>query len=416
MTYAGAYAQDEWAVEGQPEDHRGHPRRRPELRRHGLHEQCGRCADVPRRGRTGRAVPDRQAARRETAVVAARRLQLGVDEQRNTQVRGGTGVFTGRPAYVWISNQIGNTGVLTGFQQFDNTIVRPFNPESGCLQAVDGDGRAGVVVRARADRPGLQVPAVVAHQHRRRPAPAVRPDRHRGVHLQPRRQRRVLHQRQPPGRAVGVHRGRQRARAGRPTGSTQQRLQRRRPQEPGHRPFVELRRHAGEELQGRLPEGRLQLRRGQEHGRSRFHRVRVVEQQPARGRPEQSRARLLRRLAGSPLLRRRLLHVRVPRTSASRRCRSSGSPGRNGSTSYTFSRRSERRRRHEQRPDLHPARHVGDELPDLQRGRPDVHGGRAGRGVRRLHRPGPLPEREPRAATPNAAPSSCPWSTASTSA
>jgi hypothetical protein len=46
-----------------------------------------------------------------------------------TQVRGGTGVFTGKPAYVWISNQVGNTGVLTGFEQLDNTTVRPFNPD-----------------------------------------------------------------------------------------------------------------------------------------------------------------------------------------------------------------------------------------------------------------------------------------------
>lgn len=52
-----------------------------------------------------------------------------VKGNRTTQVRGGTGVFTGRPAYVWISNQIGNTGVLTGFQQLDNTRLRPFNPE-----------------------------------------------------------------------------------------------------------------------------------------------------------------------------------------------------------------------------------------------------------------------------------------------
>jgi hypothetical protein len=44
------------------------------------------------------------------------------------QVRGGTGVFTGRPAYVWISNQVGNNGILTGFAQFDNTTIRPFNP------------------------------------------------------------------------------------------------------------------------------------------------------------------------------------------------------------------------------------------------------------------------------------------------
>ncbi len=34
---------------------------------------------------------------------------------KKTQVRGGSGVFTGRPPYVWVSNTIGNNGVLTGF-------------------------------------------------------------------------------------------------------------------------------------------------------------------------------------------------------------------------------------------------------------------------------------------------------------
>jgi len=48
---------------------------------------------------------------------------------RRTQVRGGTGVFTGRPLYVWISNQIGNNGLLTGQSQIDNTTTRPFNPD-----------------------------------------------------------------------------------------------------------------------------------------------------------------------------------------------------------------------------------------------------------------------------------------------
>ena len=51
-----------------------------------------------------------------------------VGGKRNTQVRGGTGVFTGKPAYVWISNQIGNTGVLTGFVQAENTRAFPFDP------------------------------------------------------------------------------------------------------------------------------------------------------------------------------------------------------------------------------------------------------------------------------------------------
>jgi hypothetical protein len=48
--------------------------------------------------------------------------------EQQTQIRGGTGVFTGRPAYVWISNQIGNTGVLTGFTQAPATTAYPFNP------------------------------------------------------------------------------------------------------------------------------------------------------------------------------------------------------------------------------------------------------------------------------------------------
>ena len=48
---------------------------------------------------------------------------------RSVQVRGGTGIFSGRPAFVWISNQLGNNGILTGSLRDDNTTGEyPFSP------------------------------------------------------------------------------------------------------------------------------------------------------------------------------------------------------------------------------------------------------------------------------------------------
>jgi Carboxypeptidase regulatory-like domain len=55
---------------------------------------------------------------------------------KTLQLRGGTGVFTGRPPFVWVSNQIGNNGILTGFIDQNRTTivdgkgntVNPFSP------------------------------------------------------------------------------------------------------------------------------------------------------------------------------------------------------------------------------------------------------------------------------------------------
>lgn len=64
------------------------------------------------------------------------RIGFNYDMRGNgrTIVRGGTGLFTGRPLYVWISNQIGNNGVITGFIQEDSVTGvplsgRPFHPD-----------------------------------------------------------------------------------------------------------------------------------------------------------------------------------------------------------------------------------------------------------------------------------------------
>ncbi len=129
VIYVGGYAQDEWA----PRDD--------------LKLILGLRLDVPYFGDTGYANANADALmfRDETgAAVQYSTAQLpdpnvlwspragfnwDVSDDRSTQIRGGTGIFTGKPAYVWISNQIGNTGVLTGFEQLDNTTARPFNPD-----------------------------------------------------------------------------------------------------------------------------------------------------------------------------------------------------------------------------------------------------------------------------------------------
>lgn len=60
-------------------------------------------------------------------------FNLDVTGNGNTQVRGGTGVFTGTPPYVFISNGIGNNGALTGFIEsttagFTANPTPPANP------------------------------------------------------------------------------------------------------------------------------------------------------------------------------------------------------------------------------------------------------------------------------------------------
>ncbi len=50
-----------------------------------------------------------------------------VKGNKQTQIRGGVGLFSGRPAFVWISNQIGNNGVQSGSISLDNTKAFPFS-------------------------------------------------------------------------------------------------------------------------------------------------------------------------------------------------------------------------------------------------------------------------------------------------
>lgn len=50
-----------------------------------------------------------------------------VTGKKQTQIRGGVGLFSGRPAFVWISNQMGNTGVQSGQISQNNTTAYAFS-------------------------------------------------------------------------------------------------------------------------------------------------------------------------------------------------------------------------------------------------------------------------------------------------
>ena len=52
-----------------------------------------------------------------------------VQDDKQTQIRGGLGVFSGRVPYVWLSNQLSNNGVLFGSENIPTPTNRPFNPD-----------------------------------------------------------------------------------------------------------------------------------------------------------------------------------------------------------------------------------------------------------------------------------------------
>ena len=128
VVYAGGYIQDEW---------------RPKAN---LTVTAGLRIDVPKFGNTafdnpaadaltfrdqdGSAVKYNTGALPATTAYYSPRVGLNwdVNGDQATQLRGGSGLFSGKPPYVWISNQIGNTGVLFGFAQTNSTTAFPFNP------------------------------------------------------------------------------------------------------------------------------------------------------------------------------------------------------------------------------------------------------------------------------------------------
>ncbi|MFC0262739.1 TonB-dependent receptor [Fontibacter flavus] len=83
-----------------------------------------------------------------------------ISGDRTTQLRGGSGIFTGRPAYVWISNQVGNNGILTGFDRLDNTTARPFNPNPDAYKPSTVSGAPAANYELALTEPDFKFPQI----------------------------------------------------------------------------------------------------------------------------------------------------------------------------------------------------------------------------------------------------------------
>ena len=142
VIYAGGYIQDEW---------------RPQTN---LTVTAGIRIDVPKFGNTAfdNPVADNLTFRDQngspvkyntgalpgaTPYYSPRvGINWDVNGDQTTQIRGGSGLFSGKPPYVWISNQIGNTGVLYGFIDTRNTTAYPFNPSTDKYKPAPTGGTA----------------------------------------------------------------------------------------------------------------------------------------------------------------------------------------------------------------------------------------------------------------------------------
>ena len=332
--------------------------------------------------------------------------------KQRTQVRGGTGVFTGPPLYVWISNQIGNTGVLIGeISCIQPTATRASTRSTRIRIATSrrtSPAAGREQLRAERHRPGLQVPAGLAQQHRRRSPAARRHDGDRRVPLQQGRQRHLLHQRQPAGGADRRSPASTTGHAGRRTGinntSPQHHHQRDRDEEPERRPVVEpvrraCRRRSTTDSPSAAPTATARRKNTIDPGSTAFS---SVANNQISGDPNNPGVGVSRLLAGSSRVRAgartRSSYFDFGTTTVSAFWEARPA-AQNFATKVELRvrRRHERRRLLRQRPDLHPARHVGDELRRRsRRQRPHVHRRRAGGGLRGLHPAGRVPEQAPR--------------------
>jgi hypothetical protein len=160
VLYSGVYAQDEWSLADNLKVTLG---LRMDVPVFGDTGYTNANADaLTFRDETGRPVQFSSASLPDPNILWSPRagFNWNVDAERSTQIRGGSGIFTGRPAYVWVSNQIGNTGVLTGFEQLDNTTARPFNPNPDTYKPTTVTGAPAAQYELALTDPDFKFPQV----------------------------------------------------------------------------------------------------------------------------------------------------------------------------------------------------------------------------------------------------------------
>jgi hypothetical protein len=128
VQYAGVYGQDDWVVADNLKVVLGVRLDVPFFAKTGFQNPLADAMSF--RDQSGNTVQYQTGKLPDPNILWSPRVGFNwnVSGDRSTQIRGGTGIFTGKPAYVWISNQVGNTGVLTGSETVDNTTARPFSP------------------------------------------------------------------------------------------------------------------------------------------------------------------------------------------------------------------------------------------------------------------------------------------------
>ncbi|MEQ1574957.1 MAG: carboxypeptidase regulatory-like domain-containing protein, partial [Vicinamibacterales bacterium] len=114
------------------------------------------------RDETGKAVKYTSGSLPDPKILWSPRVAMNWDvaSAQSTQVRLGTGIFSGPPPYVWVSNQIGQTGVLTGFDQFDNVTTRPFNPDPSRYKPTTVTGAGAASFEFNVTDPNYKFPQV----------------------------------------------------------------------------------------------------------------------------------------------------------------------------------------------------------------------------------------------------------------